>query len=318
MKEGDGEYYFVFAKLKEKMKIPEIYEKAKRPIISFEVFPPKTDKGMDNLRNELEILISLKPDYMTVTFGAMGTAQTRTLEIATMLKKDYQLPVAHHLTCVGATRAQMEDRVKEIHAAGIENIVALRGDIPPGEKMVSPPDDGLAHGNELVALIRKLEKENGWPSKGIAVAGYPEKHVEAASLDEDLEFLKKKLGAGADFVITQLFYDNAVYFRFLELARERGIDATIVPGLLPILSVSQVRRITSICGAKIPPKFNQSLEIAIDDPEMAKSIGVGHCAEQVMGLLEKGAPGIHFYVLNKSSHIKAILEKIPPALLKRD
>ncbi len=266
---------------------------------------------MDNLRQIMPELTRLRPDFMTVTYGALGSTQERTLEIATTIQNQYQLPTACHLTCVGSSRADLDHILDQIHRAGIRNIVALRGDPPKGETQFVAPKDGLSHANELVSHIRAREKTGKIGPLGIAVAGYPEKHVEAADLKADLANLKRKVDAGADCVVTQLFYDNRFYFSFVKAARELGITVPIIPGLLPIVSAKQVMRITALCGSNLPADLQRELELAGEDAAKSEEIGVKRCIAQATELLEKGAPGIHFYVLNKSSHMSRIMDKIP-------
>ena len=289
----------------------QVYRDPQKPIISFEVFPPKTDAAMQNLEQVLPEIVRLRPDFMTVTYGALGSTQERTLDIATTIQNRYKVPTACHLTCVGSSRADLDTILKRIHDSGIRNIVALRGDPPAGETKFVAPKDGLGHANELVDFIRAGEKAGKFGPMGIAVAGYPEKHVEAPDLKTDLANLKRKVDAGADCVVTQLFYDNRHYFNFVKAARDMGITIPIVPGLLPILSAKQVMRITSICGSCLPEGLKRDLEAAGDDPVKSEEIGVKQCIAQATELLEKGAPGIHFYVLNKSSHMMRIMDKVP-------
>lgn len=297
------------------MRFADFFAKRTRPVVSFEVFPPKTDAAMQQLRRVLPELIELGPTYMTVTYGALGSTRERTLEIASIIKREYRFESACHLTCVGSSRAELDRILGDIHAAGIENIVALRGDPPKGESSFTPPPDGYANANELVSHIRRYERSSRSNAAfGVAVAGYPEKHIEAPDATTDLANLKRKVDAGADIVITQLFYDNADYFRFVAAARSAGITQPIVPGLLPILSVKQIRRITGLCGSTIPHSLQQRLEAAADDDAAAEAIGVEQCIEQARDLLAHGVPGIHFYVLNKSSHMRAIMQSLKPAL----
>lgn len=281
-----------------------------RPLISFEVFPPKSDKGMAALHALLPRLTALRPSFMTVTYGAMGTTRERTLEIATLIEREHALRAACHLTCVGGSRDEITRIVEEIHAAGIRNIVALRGDPPQGETEFVPPTDGFRYGNELVAHLRAMERERSWERLGIAVAGYPEKHLEARSMEADLANLKRKADAGADVIVTQLFYDNADFFRFEKAARAIGIEQPIVPGLLPIVSANQITRIASMCGSKIPTALARRLEEAGDDNERAETIGVEQAIAQARELLDRGVPGIHFYVLNRASHMERIMEAV--------
>jgi len=287
------------------------YKDATKPAISFEVFPPKTEAAMDNLKEILPELVALRPDCMTVTYGALGSTQERTLEIASLIQNQFKVRTACHLTCVGASRSALDGILDEIHASGIRNIVALRGDPPKGEASFVPPKDGYSHANELVTHIRAREKSGKIGPLGIAVAGYPEKHLEAPDMETDLRNLKRKIEAGADCVVTQLFYDNRQYFNFVKAARAIGIQAPIVPGLLPVLSAKQVLRITSMCGSCLPTELQAELEIAGDDIAKSEEIGVRRCIAQATELIEKGAPGIHFYVLNKSSHMMKIMDKIP-------
>ncbi len=266
---------------------------------------------MENLRQIMPDLVGLRPDYMTVTYGALGSTQERTLEIATGIQNKFKLPTACHLTCVGSSRADLDSILDQIHDAGIRNIVALRGDPPKGETAFVAPKDGFGHANELVTHIRAREKTGRIGPVGIAVAGYPEKHIEAPDLKTDLLNLKRKVDAGANAVVTQLFYDNRHYFSFVKAARDLGITIPIVPGLLPILSAKQVMRITSMCGSCLPADLQRDLEAAGEDPAKSEEIGVKRCIAQATELIEKGAPGIHFYVLNKSSHMMRIMDKIP-------
>jgi methylenetetrahydrofolate reductase (NADPH) len=292
------------------MRFPEFYAGATGPHISFEVFPPKTDAAMESLRRVLPELIDLGPSYMTVTYGALGSTRERTLEIAALLKREYGMETACHLTCVGSSRADLDRILDGIRASDIENIVALRGDPPRGETAFVPPPDGYCHGNELVAHIRRRHAAEF----GLAVAGYPEKHIESPDRDSDLRHFKNKVDAGADIAITQLFYDNADYFSFVDAARALGVTKPIVPGLLPILSAKQVRRITSLCGSKIPPALQAELEAAGEDDGHAEEVGIRQCVAQASELLRRGVPGIHFYVLNKSSHMRRIMASLRPVL----
>lgn len=285
-----------------------------RPVISFEVFPPKTEAGMKSLRRVVPELIDLAPSFMTVTYGALGSTRERTLEIASLIKNHYGLETACHLTCVGSSRAELDQILADIRAENIENIVALRGDPPKGEDTFVPPPDGYAHGNELVEHIRRFGSEQAGKHFGVAVAGYPEKHLEAPDFATDLANLKRKVDAGADAVITQLFYDNTRFFEFDRRAREAGITVPIVPGLLPILSTAQIRRITSLCGSTIPNALHEQLDAAGDDNEKAVEVGIRHCVAQASELLRRGVPGIHFYVLNQSRHMQRIIEQLRPVI----
>ena len=289
----------------------------RKPIISFEIFPPKTEKGYDNLRFELSILADLNPDFITVTYGAMGTTREKTLDIASLIKNHFGIEPACHLTCVGATKSELDATLQNIYDAGVRNIVALRGDPPEGEKNFVPPEDGYSYGNELVEHIRRFEIKTGNRNHfGLAVAGYPEKHIEAAEADSDLANLKRKVDAGADVIITQLFFNNDYYYDFVSRVRDIGITVPVIPGIMPILSAKQIKRITSMCGTTIPEELKEKLDSAIEDDTKARDIGIEQCIQQSKELLVKGVPGIHFYVLNKSSHMIRIMEALSDDLQK--
>ncbi|MCC6491957.1 MAG: methylenetetrahydrofolate reductase [NAD(P)H] [Pirellulales bacterium] len=275
--------------------------------LSFELFPPKTAEGMTSLFQHLDQLVAYRPSYITCTFGAGGSTQDRTLEVIAGVRQKYQLPVATHLTCVGLTAPQIRNYLARSWDQGVHNVVALRGDPPRGETSFNPVVGGFRYGNELVEFIRRQ-----FPSLGIAVGGYPEKHLEAPSLQVDLENLKRKVDAGADVVITQLFYDNADFFRFRDRCRELGIDKPIVPGLLPVTNGAQIQRIAALCGAKLPPPFLAALQQRADDPAGQFEVGVEFATRQAEELLAAGVPGIHFYVLNKSEAACRVLAALPP------
>ena len=289
------------------MRFSEIYSAADSPVISFEVFPPKSSRGMESLREVLPSLVALSPRFMTVTYGAMGTTRIRTVEIASMIHNEFELECACHLTCVGAHSDQLDAQLDHIHRHGIENIVALRGDPPRGQDSFQAVKGGFSYANELVEHIRS---RGGFD---IAVGGYPEKHVEAPDMETDLSNLARKVEGGADVVITQLFYDNECFFRFLEEVRKRGITCPVIPGLLPIHSQAQVEKIAGLCGAEIPAGLQRRLEAAGTDQEAAAEVGVDWCIEQCSGLLEAGVEGIHYYVLNKAR----VMEKVMAGLRAR-
>ncbi|NIP29156.1 MAG: methylenetetrahydrofolate reductase [NAD(P)H] [Candidatus Dadabacteria bacterium] len=294
------------------MNIADYYKNRNKPVISFEIFPPKTVGGLENLKKTLEDLSALSPDFITVTYGAMGTTRDKTVEIASYIKNTLKIETACHLTCVGSTRDEISTILNKIKESGINNIVALRGDPPAGEKHFTPPEGGMAYANELVEHIRQYEKtsKNNAYHFGIAIAGYPEKHIEANNFDEDLTNLKRKVDAGADIIITQLFFDNRYYFDYVERVRSIGINIPIVPGLMPILSSKQIMKISSMCGSYIPETLKDQLIQAGDNNALAEEIGITQCVKQAKELLAAGVPGIHFYVLNKALHIKRILQSL--------
>ncbi len=273
--------------------------------LSFELFPPKTEAGEAQLFESLRELVAQKPTFITCTYGAGGSTRAKTLDVVARVRKEFGLPVASHLTCVGSTVDQLRDYLREAWQRGITNIVALRGDPPRGETNFRPVAGGLRYANELVALVRAE-----FAQFGVAVAGYPEKHQEAANPDIDLENLKRKVDAGADVVITQLYYDNADFFRFRERCGRLGIRVPIVPGILPVTNLAQIQRIASLCGAKLPPRFQQDLQQHADDEAGQFEIGVEFATCQVQELIDAGVPGIHFYVLNKSPATVRVLREV--------
>ena len=273
--------------------------------LSFELFPPKTPQGEANLFEHVARLVEFRPSFITCTYGAGGSTQDKTLEIISRVRREFQLSVATHLTCVGRTVDELHDYLDRARQEGIENVVALRGDPPRGDEAFRPVEGGLSFGNELVSLVR-----GEFPDLGIAVAGYPETHQEAPSPEADLANLKRKVDAGADVVITQLFYDNADFFRFRDRAIKQGIMVPIVPGLLPITNFAQIRRITSLCGAKLPPDLVAGLERAGDDADAQFELGVDFAVRQTRELFEAGVPGVHFYVLNRSEAAARVLGEV--------
>ena len=279
----------------------------KRPVFSFEFFPPKTDEGMANLEAALEDLKDDAPDFVSVTYGALGTTRDRTIEITKRIKSQYGIEAMSHLTCVGATRDELRAVLREIDEAGIENVLALRGDPPQGETEWKPTPGGLLYSTELARLIG----ENG--SLCIGAASFPEVHPEAPDLEHDIRFLKEKIASGVRFLITQLFYDNQLYFDFVEECRARGVTVPIIPGVMPITNYAQIKRITSMCGATIPETVARELEERKDDPEAVTEFGVAYATLQCSDLLARGAPGIHFYTLNKSPATRAILAALRAA-----
>jgi methylenetetrahydrofolate reductase (NADPH) len=272
--------------------------------LSFELFPPKTAAAEQSLWENLQHLMAFRPDVVTCTYGAGGSTRDKTLDIVRKVKNCFGARVASHLTCVGSTVDQLRAYLAEAESLGIDNIVALRGDPPKGESSFRPVEGGLRYASELVALI---QREFG--TFGIAVAGYPETHQEALSPEADLENLKRKVDAGGHCVITQLFYDNADFFRFRERCHEIGIAAPIIPGILPVTNLSQIQRITSLCKARLPGEMVAELGQK-DDADWQFEAGVHWAARQVQELIDAGVPGLHFYVLNKSPATAAVLNQV--------
>lgn len=279
--------------------------------LSFELFPPKTEAGEKALFRHVEKLVAFGPSYLTCTYGAGGSTQDKTLAIAARMRREYQLPVATHLTCVGRTPDEIRDYLRRAAEVEVTNVVALRGDPPAGETEFRPVEGGYRYANELVAMIR-----SDFAEMDIAVGGYPEVHQEAPSREADLENLKRKVDAGADAIITQLFYDNTDFYRFRDDCTAAGIDVPVVPGLLPISNAAQVKRIAGLCGAKMPAKLTECLEAAGEDVDAQARAGIAFASEQTQDLKDSGVPGIHFYVLNKSETTAAVLTNVgmqPPA-----
>lgn len=273
--------------------------------LSFELFPPKTDKGVESLFRHTDRLAEFRPSYITCTYGAGGSTQDRTLQIISQVHQKYDLPVATHLTCVGSTADEIRQYLQQAWDLGVENVVALRGDPPQGEKKFQATEGGFAYANELVEFVHQE-----FPEMGIVVGGYPETHQEAISPEDDLKNLKRKVDAGSDAIITQLFYDNADFFRFREQCEALGISAPIVPGLLPVTNGAQIQRIAALCGAKLPASFVEDLQKHEDDPAGQFEVGVEFATRQSEELISAGVPGIHFYVLNKSEAAQRVLGAI--------
>ncbi len=274
--------------------------------LSYEFFPPKTAEGEADLFENFQELVKYNASFATCTYGAGGSTRDKTLEIAGRLKREHAIPVATHLTCVGATQDGLSAFLKEAAENGIDYIVALRGDPPKGEKKFVPVPGGFSYANELVAFIR-----GNFPQFGIAVAGYPETHPEAPNRTTDLENLKRKVDAGADVVITQLFYDNDDFYRFRDRCEAIGIEVPIVPGILPVTAAPQLKRVVAMCGAHVPKALMERLETHPDNSQGQFDVGVYHAIRQVEDLVSRGAcPGVHFYCLNKSRSVATILRTL--------
>ena len=286
------------------MSIKDAYENG-RFGLSFELFPPKTPESEAMMWQTVDDLMAFDPTLVTCTYGAGGSTRGTTLDVIEGVRSRHNLPVASHLTCVGSTVDELRDYLREARDRGVAAIVALRGDPPKGEAAFTPVTDGLRYASELVALIR-----SEFPEFGILVAGYPETHQEAVSADADLTNLKRKCDAGGDVVVTQLFYDNADFFRFRDRCEAIGITQPIVPGVMPVTNYAQVRRIASLCKARLPEDFTQGFEAAGTDEAAQFEAGVEFASRQVQGLLDGGVPGIHFYVLNKSTATVRVLRDV--------
>ncbi len=272
-----------------------------RALRSIEFFPPKDDAGVEALRQAANALKAIQPDFVSVTYGAGGSTRERTAQVSALLKDELGFTVMPHLTCVGHTRAELGAIADRIHGAGFRNIMTLRGDPPKGQTEFVPYHDGLRYAKDLVVLLREKH-----PDFCLGVAGYPEKHPEAASAASDLDNLKRKVDAGGAFVTTQLFFDNAHYYRFVENCRRTGISVPIVPGIMPVLSYKQIQRFTTLCGATLPVKLVKRLEAAGDQPEVMESVGLDWALAQIRDLIANGAPGYHLYILNRAKAALAL------------
>ena len=282
------------------MRIAQIIAERK-PTFSIEFFPPKTAEATDELFETARELRALEPDFVSVTYGAGGSTRDGTVEITNALQHDVGFETMAHLSCVGETTAGLSTTLDRIAAAGIENVFALRGDPPRGQGDFVQPEGGLGSAAELAAFVAA-----GWDF-GIGGTCFPEVHPEAADLDADLRYLKTKVDAGAEFLITQLFFDNQVYFDFVNAARERGIEVPILAGVIPVTSFAQTKRICDLCDATIPPALEAAFTAAGSEPEREFELGVAYAAQQCAELLIAGAPGIHFYALNRAPATRAVL-----------
>jgi methylenetetrahydrofolate reductase (NADPH) len=274
------------------------------PVFSFEFFPPRTPAGEQNLYAALAELRTLEPSFVSVTYGAGGSTREKTIEIVKRIREEWGLEAMAHFTCVGATVPELQTTLAEMQAAGIDNVLALRGDPPAGQEAWTKTEGGLEYSRELVELIA-----GGYPF-AIGAACFPETHIHASSPEDDLRHLAEKVGAGVDFLITQLFFDNSRYFDFSRRARAAGINVPIIPGIMPITQVGQVERMAKMCGSSIPPELRRELHARGEDPEAVLDFGVAYATLQCAELLAAGAPGIHFYTLNRSPATRAILSAL--------
>lgn len=287
------------------MKISELLQEKDRSRISLEFFPPKDKALWPKFFQTVEELRALHPLFVSVTYGAGGSTQAATLEIVARLKRDHALEPMAHLTCVGASADGLRAFLNDLAAADVHNVMALRGDPPKGETAFTPSDEGFAHASDLVQFIRRE-----YPRMGLGVAGYPEGHPEAVSLEQDLLFLKNKLDLGGEFAVTQLFFDNTFYWNFVDRARQAGVTKPILPGIMPIFSLKFIQRVTSMCGANLPAAFLAELEQANDrgGDEAVQEAGMAHAARQIRDLLDNGAPGVHLYTMNRADGCLRIME----------
>lgn len=284
------------------MKIQELFGRG-RPLFSFEFFPPKTEAGAQNLASVIHDLKTLSPDFISVTYGAGGSTRDRTVDLVIRIQRDEGICAMAHLTSVGASQQQVGSLVEHLVENGIENLIPLRGDFPADANPDLVVPNGFRYASEMVSFIRQHHGNR----LCLAGAAYPEGHPQCRDLDLDLAHLKWKVDAGLDFLVTQLFYDNRHYFDFVARARKAGITIPIVPGIMPILDVAQIERITRMCGATLPPLLQTELDRRRNDPVALLQLGVAQATAQCADLLARGAPGIHFYTLNQSPATRLIL-----------
>lgn len=285
------------------MKIIDILKQDK-PSFSFEFFPPKDSDGFDQLFKTIDNLKTLNPAFVSVTYGAGGSTRSKTIDLVGRIKKEIGLESMAHLTCVGHNSDEILNVLGDIKKQNVDNVLALRGDPPAGEINFTKPNNGFGYAVELVQFMCERF------SFCIGVAGYPEGHPESSNREEDLFHLKKKVLAGASFIVTQLFFDNKYYFDFVANLRNIGVDVPVIPGIMPIVNLKQVKRFTKMCGATVPHDLLVRLEAVQDDPESVYQIGIDHAASQCRKLLMQGAPGIHFYTLNRSRATLSVLERL--------
>ena len=289
------------------MRIDEILATS-RPVFSVEFFPPKTEEGREMLFETVDVLRKLGPSFFSVTYGAGGATREGTVEITREIRDEHGVEAMAHLSCVGESQEALGEIVDEIAGAGIENILALRGDPPRGQTDFEQPAGGLGSAAELTRMIGRSHPE-------IAIGGacFPEVHPEAANMDADIAYLKTKVDNGASFLITQLFYDNRSYFDFVPAARAAGIEVPIIPGIMPMTRYRQIARIAELCVARIPDPLSEAMEAADGNEQAEFGIGVAYAAQQCADLLREGAPGIHFYALNRWPATRAILAALQAA-----
>ena len=273
-----------------------------RPLRSLEFFPPKDDAGVEALRQTAAALKRIGPDFVSVTYGAGGSTRERTAQVSTLLRDELGFTVMPHLTAVNHTRTEIAAIADAHHTRGIRNIMALRGDVPRDLPAATAFKDGLRFGSDVVALLKQIH-----PDLCVGVGGYPEKHPEAPSLEADLVHLRAKVDAGASFITTQLFFDNDVYLRFVDRCRAAGITVPIVPGIMPVLSLKQIKRFTELCGTSLPGRLVTRLEAAGENhPEIVEAVGLDWALTQIRDLLARGVPGYHLYILNRAKSALAL------------
>lgn len=273
--------------------------------MSFEFFPPRDEAQERQLYQVLAQLKDFRPDFTSVTYGALGTTREKTFRWVKEIKEKFKIEPVAHLTCIAATQESILKQLEELEGMGVENILALRGDPPEGKTDFIPPSNGFRYAKELIAFIKKHK-----PGFCLGVAGFPEGHPKSPSLAKDTDYLKEKIGAGGEYVITQLFFDNQHYFNFKERCLRAGIKVPLIPGVMPIVSLKQIRKMTEICGATIPPELLKKLEKNKDDKKAIEKLGVDYALSQCRDLIKMGVPGLHFFVMNQAGPISKILQNL--------
>jgi len=285
------------------VKISEKF-KIKKPLVSFEIFPPKIGYPIDTIYDTIDELNCLNPDFMSVTFGAGGSSKDRTVEISSYIKHKYDLSSIAHITCIDSNKLEVEHIRKSLEKEGIENVLALRGDYPVGDKKNAKTRDGFTHASELIRYFKEKSDFS------VGAACYPEKHPEAEDLEADLFYLKEKVDAGADFLVTQMFFDNEIFYDFIDKTKTIGIDVPIIAGIMPILSKNQIKRIISLTGNKLPNKFKRLLDRYEDNPEALNEAGLSYAIGQIIDLLSWGVDGVHIYTMNRPETARSIMKSM--------
>lgn len=278
--------------------------KQKRPVISFEIFPPKKDSSIDTIYDTIEALKDLKPDFISVTYGAGGSSRDKTIEIASIIKNKYYIEALAHLTCVALTEEKLKDFIGDLKSNNVRNVMALRGDLPQGYS------EDLFHNGSYKYASDLIKKVSSYETMSIGGACYPEGHIESNSIEEDIESLKKKVDSGADFLVTQLFFDNELFYKFMDLSRKKGINVPISAGIMPVTNKKQIERMISLSGASLPSKFTRIMAKYENNPQALKEAGIAYATEQIVDLLSWGIDGIHLYTMNRPETCRRIIENI--------
>ncbi len=286
------------------MKVTDLWKTSRSPTISFELFPPKSEKAAVSLEKNIDILAALKPDFVSVTFGAGGSTRAGSRQLIQKLKKEQGLEIVAYFACYGLGPEEIRVVLDDYHKMGVESVLAVRGDTPH-DKEFEPHPDSLPHASDLVSFIRPRY------NFCLGVAGYPEGHIEASNKAKDLEYLKLKVDQGAEYIITNYFYDNSYFFNFVDRCRGIGIEVPILPGVMPIYSIKMMEMLADLCGATIPDELRRGIKaLEKDDREALLSFGIEYAVNQSIELLERGVPGIHFYTMDRSHSTEIIVKRL--------